>query len=204
MQLMLAYRLLRKISDWSMFGFYSEVSCQWGQERQRDGPLFRNATHHNEIINIAALSVTIPYRRQVHYWAKFTLFKNPVSGALLTSAGSIPVNRNRNNGGTRNTSSSSATQAALFRHASAALARGEVVGVFPEGTSYTAPAVAQVKDGATWAAVEYAKAENARDLDSSSEDDNHTRRYCVHRQVAVPNPSRSCALSGKGRNLMYI
>jgi len=32
--------------------------------------------------------------------------------------------------------------------------------MFPEGTSYTEPGIAQVKDGAAWAAVEYAKAVN--------------------------------------------
>lgn len=62
---------------------------------------------------------------------------------------------NNGNGTTRGSS-----QAELFRHTSAALAADEVVGVFPEGTSYTEPAIARVKDGAAWAAVEYAKAAN--------------------------------------------
>lgn len=64
---------------------------------------------------------------------------------ILTSAGNIPVDRKAKDrrqlfGGTFNT-----------------LARGEAVAVFPEGTSYTEPHIVQVKDGAAWAALEYAK-----------------------------------------------
>jgi len=33
----------------------------------------------------------------------------------------------------------------------------KVVALFPEGTSYTEPKIMQVKDGAAWAALEYAK-----------------------------------------------
>ncbi|KIK98623.1 hypothetical protein PAXRUDRAFT_133855 [Paxillus rubicundulus Ve08.2h10] len=163
MQLMLAYRVLRKISDWTMSGFYSEVYVSGKENIPQDGPIIIAATHHNEIIDIAALSVTIPYRRRICYWAKSTLFKNPIAGAVLTSSGSIPVYRNPNNlgsSGNGGASGSSISQTELFRHTSAALARGEVVGVFPEGTSYTEPYIVQLKDGAAWAAVEYAKTVN--------------------------------------------
>ncbi|KAG2125658.1 hypothetical protein DEU56DRAFT_824288 [Suillus clintonianus] len=155
MELMIVYRFLRKVSDWTMSGFYSEVCITGGENVPRDGPVIIAATHHNEIIDIAALSATMPYRRRVCYWAKSSLFKNPISGAMLTSSGSIPVHRNPNSSSSSN---SNGSQADLFRHTSAALAAGEVVGVFPEGTSYTEPGIVQVKDGAAWAAVEYAKA----------------------------------------------
>ncbi|KAF9223122.1 hypothetical protein BS17DRAFT_802635 [Gyrodon lividus] len=162
---MLAYRFLRKISDWLISGFYSEVYVSGKENVPQDGPIIIAATHHNEIIDIAALSVTIPYRRRICYWAKSTLFKNPIIGAMLTSSGSIPVYRSPNNLGSSGNgggSDSSISQTGLlFQHTSAALARGEVVGVFPEGTSYTEPSIAQVKEGAAWAAVEYMKTANA-------------------------------------------
>jgi glycerol-3-phosphate O-acyltransferase/dihydroxyacetone phosphate acyltransferase len=34
---------------------------------------------------------------------------------------------------------------------------GEVVAVFPEGTSHTLPRLGEFKDGVSWAALEYAK-----------------------------------------------
>jgi 1-acyl-sn-glycerol-3-phosphate acyltransferase len=38
-----------------------------------------------------------------------------------------------------------------------ALSKGYAVALFPEGTSYTEPRIMQIKDGAAWAALEYAK-----------------------------------------------
>ncbi|KAF8132536.1 acyltransferase, partial [Boletus edulis] len=113
-------------------------------------------------------SLTIPHRRRICCWAKSTLFNNPFSGALLRSSGSIPVRRNPNSMGSHggpgslSCASSTTSQADLFKNTSVALARGEVVGLFPEGTSYTEPAIAQVKEGAAWAAIEYVKAVAAR------------------------------------------
>lgn len=38
---------------------------------------------------------------------------------------------------------------------STALARNECIGVFPEGTSHTEPHIIALKDGTSWAALEY-------------------------------------------------
>lgn len=45
----------------------------------------------------------------------------------------------------------------LFKGTFQALAKGNAVALFPEGTSYTEPRIMQVKDGAAWAALEYTK-----------------------------------------------
>ena len=110
-------------------------------------------------------AVTIPHRRPVCFWAKSTLFKNPVIGAILRSSGSIPVARNPNSvpvpneqpTGTDPAPSRSSVNDALFRETFKALEREEVIGVFPEGSSHSEPSVAQVKDGASRAALEYVK-----------------------------------------------
>lgn len=109
------------------------------------------------------------------------MFANPISGAILSSSGAIPVRRNPNNSsptsGITNpqdpSSSTSAdpgkrsevlnavlsnegtSRAALFRDTSKALSADQVVGVFPEGTSYTQASIVQILPGAAWAAVEY-------------------------------------------------
>jgi glycerol-3-phosphate O-acyltransferase/dihydroxyacetone phosphate acyltransferase len=68
------------------------------------------------------LAWAMPYHRRVHYWAKSSLFKNPIAGFILRSAGVLPVDRkNKDN-------------QVLFRSTFEALTHGEVVGVFPEGT----------------------------------------------------------------------
>lgn len=44
----------------------------------------------------------------------------------------------------------------MFKGTFEALSKGQAVALFPEGTSYTEPRIMQVKDGAAWAALEYA------------------------------------------------
>jgi glycerol-3-phosphate O-acyltransferase / dihydroxyacetone phosphate acyltransferase len=106
------------------------------------------------------------------------MFKNPVTGFIMSSSGAIPVSRNPNrtennasdsNGQGKDTgnttngtsgsnhSGSSTSQANLFHATSIALQQGRVIGVFPEATSYTQPSILQIMSGAAWAAVEYSK-----------------------------------------------
>lgn len=74
-----------------------------------------------------------------------SLFKHPVMRYILASSGNIPVDRK------------SKDRQVLFKGTIEALAKGEAVALFPEGTSYTEPRIMQVKDGAAWAAMEYVK-----------------------------------------------
>ncbi|KAI0764978.1 glycerol-3-phosphate-1-acyltransferase [Fomes fomentarius] len=162
----LVYRGLRQISDWAL-RYYSEIYVDGQENVPRDGPLIIVSCHHNEILDIATLSITIPHRRPVCFWAKSTLFKNPLVRAILLSSGSIPVARNPNStplpaeqaggAGAQAAPAQSSVNEALFRETFRALEREEVIGVFPEGTSYTEPSIAQVKDGASRAALEYVK-----------------------------------------------
>ncbi|KAG5219396.1 acyltransferase [Salix suchowensis] len=89
------------------------------------------------------------------------MFANPITRAILVSAGSIPVKRNPNRTPDADAGSAPASktssQADLFHDSFLALSRGQVLGVFPEGTSYTEPSIAQIMSGAAWAAAEYAK-----------------------------------------------
>jgi 1-acyl-sn-glycerol-3-phosphate acyltransferase len=71
-------------------------------------------------------------------WAKNTLFKNKLAGAILRDAGNIPVDRkNKDN-------------QSLFAGTFDVLKLGEAVAIFPEGTSYTEPGIRAIKDGAAW------------------------------------------------------
>lgn len=98
------------------------------------------------------------------------MFRNPVTRAILSSSGSIPVRRSADlntsastpagNGDAKASNGVDASKDAhlsLFRETFQALDAGEVIGVFPEGTSYTEPEIAQVKDGAAWVALEYTR-----------------------------------------------
>ncbi|GAW07945.1 glycerol-3-phosphate o-acyltransferase [Lentinula edodes] len=177
MELQLVYRILRKISDWAVTGYYSEIlidgpenvlNIQHGVDeksaKRTNGPVILCSSHHNEMIDIATLAMTMPKcqgeRRHVSFWAKDSMFKNTVGGWVMRSSGAIPVKRNPNKSesaelnrkgklGKDNRSES------LFASTTGTLALGKVVGVFPEGTSYTQPGIVQVMPGAARAAVEY-------------------------------------------------
>jgi glycerol-3-phosphate O-acyltransferase/dihydroxyacetone phosphate acyltransferase len=210
MELKLVYRALRKVSDWTLSDYYSEVSIQGKENVPKGGPLIMyvsdieyNLALANDHYCLALLPTTmksltllrwvssignrtvwidptsilaamIPYRRHLSFWAKSTMFANPVAGAVLSSTGAIPVRRNPNSNSTAMLQSStsgpstskmssssstndSSSRAALFRETSRALSDEQVVGVFPEGTSYTRESIAQIMPGAAWAAVEYAR-----------------------------------------------
>ena len=86
----------------------------------------------------------------LHYWAKASLFGTPVGKYVLTSSGVIPVDRK------------SKDNQVLFSATFQALENGQVMAIFPEGTSYTEPRIMQVKDGASWVALEYGKWRKAR------------------------------------------
>ncbi|EJD07789.1 uncharacterized protein FOMMEDRAFT_164667 [Fomitiporia mediterranea MF3/22] len=176
-ELKIVYRTLRFISDLALSGFFTEVT----------------PCHHNEIIDIATLSATIPHRRIIAYWAKASMFKNPVSRSILRSAGAIPVARvaqsqvqqdenqptDTVDSRSRDTvpkssgpKGSSNGQQALFDATYRELAKpeggGGVLGVFPEGTSYTMPRIVQVKEGAARAALGYMQWWQERNGDNGS------------------------------------
>ena len=86
-----------------------------------------------------------PHKRILNYWSKASLFANPILKRVLLSTGNIPVERK------------SKDNRVLFKGTFDVLARGEAVALFPEGTSYTEPRIMQIKDGASWSALEYMK-----------------------------------------------
>jgi len=149
-------------------------------------------------------AATIPHRRHVSFWAKSSMFANPISRTILLSSGSIPVKRNPNNGNSgqssldttkANTSSSagslSSHQATLFRETSTALASGHVIGVFPEGTSYTEPSIVQVMSGAAWAAVEYARWEREQEVNGVNRKQREKRKGLVILPVGIVYTDKS-------------
>lgn len=92
----------------------------------------------------------------MHYWSKASLFANPIAKYVLTSSGCIPVERK------------SKDRMVLFKGTFDTLSKDKAVALFPEGTSYTEPKIMQVKDGAAWAALEYAKLQREKPVGNGS------------------------------------
>lgn len=98
------------------------------------------ASNHISYLDFAfvGLAAARP-RRLVRFMAKRAVFDARLSGPLMRAMGHIPVDR--------------ASGAAAYRRAARALARGEVVGVFPEATISRAWTLKPLKPGAAAFAV---------------------------------------------------
>ncbi|GAA5877846.1 hypothetical protein JCM3774_000194 [Rhodotorula dairenensis] len=153
------HTLLRGLAGFAFASFWHRVETHT-QVEGYDGdadrlvpdegtPIIVVANHHNSAADVAVLSLHFPHYRKLHYWAKSTLFAPGLPKKILLDAGNLPVDRKTKD------------NQKLFASSFDALKAGEAIAVFPEGGSDTVHELPELKDGASWAALEYAK--NLRD-----------------------------------------
>lgn len=152
----IAYDVICTLSRWCIYGFYREIITIGYENVPKEGPVIACSTHHNMIVDPAVLANTFPHKRRLHFWAKNSLFGNKYFNIVLASGGVVPVDRTTKN------------NKALFSATFEVLKLGEVVALFPEGTSHSQSRLLELKDGASWAALEYAAL--VSDLESKSGD----------------------------------
>ncbi|KAG2175158.1 hypothetical protein INT44_007646 [Umbelopsis vinacea] len=140
-----SHEAIVQVSRLALWSFYRRIEVQGEENMPEDGPVIIAATHHNMIVDPSVLSNTMPHGRRCHYWGKHTMFSHPLAKRILDDSGVLPVDRTTKN------------NTLLYASTYQALRVGEVVAVFPEGTSHTLPRMGEFKDGVSWAALEYAK-----------------------------------------------
>lgn len=86
------------------------------------------------------ITLAVSVRRQVHFMAKQEIFSAPILGPLVPLLGAFPVKRG------------TADRASL-KQALAVLQRGEVFGIFPEGTRSRTRELMRPEVGVVWIAV---------------------------------------------------
>ncbi len=79
------------------------------------------AANHISNFDPPVIGCALPGTRRIHFMAKIELFQNPVVRWVVTALGAFPVRRGM-------------ADRTAIRTALDLLARGEVVGIFPEGT----------------------------------------------------------------------
>ncbi|KIY68481.1 glycerol-3-phosphate-acyltransferase [Cylindrobasidium torrendii FP15055 ss-10] len=137
------HRIIRYVAKLSSEAFFSEIRVIGAENVPKVGPIILAATHHNMMLDPAVLSTAFPHDRILHYWSKASLYANPIMRYILLSTGNIPVDRKAKD------------RLTLFDGTFTALSQGGAVALFPEGTSYTEPRIMQVKDGVSWALLEF-------------------------------------------------
>ncbi len=120
-----------------------------------EGPVILVANHPNALLD--PIIVTQIAGREVRFLGKEPLFRTPLLKYLVKGMGALPVYRAQDGHDT-------SKNADMFRAVYDALARGEVVCLFPEGISHNHPRLQPLKTGAARMALG-AEAANAFSLD---------------------------------------
>ena len=111
-----------------------------GARLPASGPVLVVANHNNSLVDPPL--VVIAAGRTVRFLTKAPLFDDKAIGWLVAAVGSVPVYRQQDD------STKLAQNLDSFRDVHAALAKGDVVGIFPEGITHSASSLAPLKTGA--------------------------------------------------------
>lgn len=103
------------------------------------GPVLLVGNHPNGLVDPVLVASTTA--RTVRFLGKAPLFEMPVFGHVMRGLAALPVYRAQDGADT-------GANARTFEAVFAALARGELVCLFPEGKSHDAPELAELKTGA--------------------------------------------------------
>jgi glycerol-3-phosphate O-acyltransferase / dihydroxyacetone phosphate acyltransferase len=123
--------------------YYPVRLAEDGERIPRDRPVVFVLNHPNGLLDPMVLRVTTG--RATHFLAKSTLYENPFGRLAMDAFGSIAVYRAHEAGARAGDSSRNEESFARCR---AALAHGEALALFPEGTSHSEPQLRPLKTGA--------------------------------------------------------
>lgn len=141
------YAMLRAASRVALSWYYSDVIVQGRERIPVAGPVLIVANHPNALVDALLVGTTVD--RHVLLTAKATLFEHRALMPLLSSVGVVPLRRARDE-----PSRDQSRNAQAFQQVSAALEKGRVVLIFPEGISHDEPMLAPLRTGAARIAFE--------------------------------------------------
>jgi 1-acyl-sn-glycerol-3-phosphate acyltransferase len=137
------YRAMPLIGELATRAYY-RVSVS-GVRVPASGPVLLVANHNNALVDPALVAWTAG--RQVRFLAKSTLMTHPAIGWLVRAVGSVPVYRQQDD------PTKLVQNLDSFRDVHEVLARGDAVGIFPEGISHSGAQLAPLKTGAARIAI---------------------------------------------------
>ncbi|CAI5733534.1 unnamed protein product [Peronospora destructor] len=131
----------------------------------REGPVILCPNHPNMLVDaILVMTEVVRYGHNPYVWAKGSLFSNPIAAFALKRFGAVPVYRPRRNENSLADVDSDMTpeeleaaNCTMFEYTWRVLDGGNVMVLFPEGTSYTAPKMLSLRTGVVRVATGFAK-----------------------------------------------
>ncbi|MCA9697398.1 MAG: 1-acyl-sn-glycerol-3-phosphate acyltransferase [Myxococcales bacterium] len=139
------YRALRMVTRAALGLFYRHVQVTGLESLDPAVPTILAATHPNSIVD--PLLVGMSEQRQVTFCARDGLFRVPVFGTLLRAVGAVAIRRRSDHAG-------AVDNDAAFAECRAALARGGVISIFPEGKTHGHLRVEPMKTGVARIAID--------------------------------------------------
>jgi glycerol-3-phosphate O-acyltransferase / dihydroxyacetone phosphate acyltransferase len=134
------YRLLQVLASIACEGYFSKI-VYINRERTRErSPLILVSNHPNTLLD--PLVGLMYVRQNVHVLANYSLFKNPILGAVLRFLFCIPVQRTQDVGKDK-----ALQNADAFEKSKEHLLRGGNLYICPEGSSYTERHIRECKTG---------------------------------------------------------
>ncbi len=140
------YGFVRLVGRFWIWFFFKAVEVRHPERVPRRGPVLLCINHPNNLIDSLLVGAVVP--RKVHYLAAAWLFKNRLLASFLTAVGVLPVFRRQDD--PTQMDKNVATFEACFR----TLERGDLVAIYPEGTTHAEPRVQPLKTGAARIALE--------------------------------------------------
>lgn len=145
--------LIRWVIETIVRLYYPVIVVDGARKIPSAGPVLYVLNHPNGLIDPLILRLGLD--EPVAFLGKSTLFKHPISRMTMEAFGGIPVYRQQDEGkGGGDTSRNEET----FRLCREALARGEKLALFPEGTTHSDPEMKPLKTGAARIALSSEKA----------------------------------------------
>jgi 1-acyl-sn-glycerol-3-phosphate acyltransferase len=141
------YGALRAVGRFWLWFFFKRVDVRHLERVPADGPVLLCINHPNNLIDSLLVGAVLP--RKVHYMATATLFRHPLMARFLRAVGAIPVYRRQDDPDQMD------RNADAFAAAHAAFDAGQVVAIYPEGTTHSETRVQRIKTGAARLALGY-------------------------------------------------
>ncbi len=140
------YRILRAIVWLGIRLYYREIKVVNASVLDQDGPLILIANHPNTLMDAWIMGYI--NKRRVHFIAKATFFNSPFKKKILGALGMIPINRKSDQ------SVDGVSNSDTFEACYQLLEKGEILVVFPEGSSFLERRLRDIKSGTARIALE--------------------------------------------------
>lgn len=141
----LAARILRWMGETAVQLYYPRRSVAGAENLPPPGGAIYVANHPNGLLDPMALRVTL--KRPVRFLAKSTLWGNPFGRLAMDAFACLPVFRQRDAAETGPVDTVARNEE-TFARCRAALAAGDDLALYPEGTSHSEPQLKPLKTGA--------------------------------------------------------